>query len=202
MKRNMSAFERSISETIGFDLTRAESRSVTENAVSREIEGLVREHSRLVFRIAYSVVRNHGDAEDVVQEVFLRLAKHGARGIEDPKAWLCRIAWRVSVDRYRSLARAHHEEFDERIHAPLAFAASTEQGAISRETLDLLDRMIATLPRKERDALLLTSVQEMTSSEAAKVLGTTETSIRGRVFRARQRLAEKLQKVMGASYGR
>lgn len=202
MKRNMSAVERSISETIGFDLTRAESRSVTQSAVSREIEALVREHSRLVFRIAYSVVRNHSDAEDIVQEVFLRLARHGARGIEDPKSWLCRIAWRVSVDRYRSLARAHHEEFDERLHAPFAFAANTEQEAISREALALLDRLIATLPRKERDALLLTSVEEMSSAEAARVLGTTETSIRGRVFRARQRLAEKLQKAMGTSYGR
>jgi RNA polymerase sigma-70 factor (ECF subfamily) len=202
MKRNMSAFERSISETIGFALTRAESRSVTENAVSSEIEALVREHSRLVFRIAYSVVRNHSDAEDVVQEVFLRLAKHGARGIEDPKAWLCRIAWRASVDRYRSLARANHEEFDERMHVPSAFSSNTEQGAISRQTLALLDRMIATLPRKERDALLLISVEGMTSAEAAKVLGTTETSIRGRVFRARQRLTDKLQKVMGTSYGR
>jgi RNA polymerase sigma-70 factor (ECF subfamily) len=201
MKRNMSAFERSISETIGFALTRAESRSVTESAVSSEIEALVREHSRLVFRIAYSVVRNHSDAEDVVQEVFLRLAKHGARGIQDPKAWLCRIAWRASVDRYRSLARTSHEEFDERMHVPMAYA-NTERGAISRETLALLDRMIATLPRKERDALLLTSVEEMTSAEAAKVLGTTETSIRGRVFRARQRLTDKLQKVMGTSYGR
>jgi len=202
MKRNMSALERSISETIGFNLTGAESRRVTQSTVSREIEALVREHSRLVFRIAYSVVRNHSDAEDVVQEVFLRLARNGAHGIEDPKAWLCRIAWRVSVDRYRTLTRAIHEEFDERIHARLAFAANTEQGAISRETLALLDRMIATLPRKERDALLLTSVEEMTSAEAAKALGATETSIRGRVFRARQRLAEKLQKVMGASYGR
>lgn len=202
MKRNMSALERSISGTIGFDLTRAESRSVTQSAVSPEIEALVREHSRLVFRIAYSVMRNHSDAEDIVQEVFLRLAKHGARGIEDPKAWLCRVAWRVSVDRYRSVRRAHHEEFDERIHAPLVFAANTEQGAISRETLALLDRVIATLPRKEREALLLTSMEEMSSAEAAKVLGTSETSIRGRVFRARQRLAEKLQKVMGARYGR
>ena len=197
----MGAFERSISDAMAFDLSATESRGVTQSSVSGQIESLVREHSRLVFRIAYSVVRNHSDAEDVVQEVFLRLAKQGAHGIADPKAWLCRVAWRVSVDRYRSLARTTQDQFDERIHAPLASAGNTEQGAISRETLALLDRMIAALPRKERDALLLTSVEEMTSSEAAKVLGTTETSIRGRVFRARQRLTEKLQKALGTSYG-
>ena len=197
----MGAFERAISDTIGFDLSPGE-RSVNQSAVSWEIESLVREHSRLVFRIAYSVVRNRDDAEDVVQEVFLRLAKHGTNGIDDPKAWISRVAWRVSVDRYRKLVRAPHEEFDEKFHATGALAADGEQAVISQQMLALLDRLIATLPSKEREALLLTSVEELTSAEAAKVLGASETSIRGRVFRARQRLREKLQKVQGGSYGR
>jgi RNA polymerase sigma-70 factor (ECF subfamily) len=73
---------------------------------------------------------------------------------------------------------------------------------MSRETLALLDRLIAALPKKEREALLLTSIEELSSAEAANVLGTNETSVRARVFRARQRLAEKLQKLTGVSYGR
>lgn len=198
----MGGFERYMPGPMAFELTQREPRCMTVNAVAPEIETLVRDHSRLVFRIAYSVVRNHADAEDVVQEVFLRVAKHGADGIEDPKAWISRIAWRASVDRFRTLRRADQEEFDERLHAPRICPAGTEQEAISRQTLQLLDRMIASLPKKERDALLLTSVEEMSSAEAAKVLGTTETSIRARVFRARQRLAEKLQKVTGLKYGR
>lgn len=198
----MGGFERYMPGPMAFELTQREPRCMTVNAVAPEIETLVRDHSRLVFRIAYSVVRNHADAEDVVQEVFLRVAKHGADGIEDPKAWISRIAWRASVDRFRTLRRADQEEFDERLHAPRICPAGTEQEAISRQTLQLLDRMIASLPKKERDALLLTSVEEMSSAAAAKVLGTTETSIRARVFRARQRLAEKLQKVTGLKYGR
>ena len=198
----MGGLERYISGPMVFDLTRTEPRGVSTDRVAPEIEALVREHSRLVFRIAYSVVRNHTDAEDVVQEVFLRVAKHGVAGIEDAKSWLCRIAWRASVDRFRSVGRADQEEFDERLHAPRIRPAGTEQEVISRETLVLLDRLIAGLPKKERDALLLTSVEEMSSAEAAKVLGTTETSIRARVFRARQRLAEKLQKLTGTKYGR
>ena len=198
----MGGLERYISGPMVFDLTRTEPRGVSADRVAPEIEALVREHSRLVFRIAYSVVRNHADAEDVVQEVFLRVAKHGVAGIEDAKSWLCRIAWRASVDRFRSVGRADQEEFDQRLHAPRIRPAGTEQEVISRETLVLLDRLIAGLPKKERDALLLTSVEEMSSAEAAKVLGTTETSIRARVFRARQRLAEKLQKLTGTKYGR
>jgi len=197
----MGGLERYIPDALAFDLPQTESRPLSAQPVATEIESLVREYSRLVFRIAYSVVRNHADAEDVVQEVFLRIAKHGAKNIDDPKAWISRIAWRVSVDRYRRLRRAQHEQFEERVHAPAVFAIGTEQEAISRELLELLDRLIAALPKKERDALLLTSVEEMTSAEAAEVLGTTGTSVRARVFRARQRLAEKVQKLMGASYG-
>jgi RNA polymerase sigma-70 factor (ECF subfamily) len=106
------------------------------------------------------------------------------------------------VDRFRNLRRAEQEEFDERIHGPAVHTIGTEQEMVSREALALLDRIIAALPNKERDALLLTSVEELTSAEAAKMLGTTETSVRARVFRARQRLAQKLQKLTGTSYGR
>jgi len=202
MRRSMGGFERYISGPMAFALTPTEPRCMTASAVAPEIEALVREHSRLVFRIAYSVVRNHEDAEDVVQEVFLRVAKHGVAGIADAKAWISRIAWRASVDRYRQFGRKNQEEFDERIHGGQMHFSGTEQEAISRETLTLLDRMITTLPKKERDALLLTSIEEMSSAEAASILGTTETSIRGRVFRARQKLAEKLEKVTGMKYGR
>src|SRR5437764_13663135 len=117
MRRSMGGFERYMSRPMVLELTQSEPRCMTANAVAQEIESLVREHSRLVFRIAYSVVRNHADAEDVVQEVFLRVTKHGAQGIEDPKAWISRIAWRASVDRFRKFARAEQEQFDERIHA-------------------------------------------------------------------------------------
>lgn len=198
----MGAFERFIPGVMSVDVVETRARCVIERAVAPEVESLVREHARLVFRIAYSVVRNHADAEDVVQEVFLRVAKHGAQGIDDPKAWISRIAWRVSVDRFRAVGRADQEEFDERVHAPFRYVPGAEREAISRETIALLDRLIAALPRKERDALLLTTVDELSGAEAAKVLGTSETSVRARVFRARQKLAEKLQKVTGESYGR
>ncbi|HVH87154.1 MAG TPA: RNA polymerase sigma factor [Terriglobales bacterium] len=198
----MGAFERFIPGVMSVDVVETRARCVIDRAVAPEVESLVREHARLVFRIAYSVVRNHADAEDVVQEVFLRVAKHGAQGIDDPKAWISRIAWRVSVDRFRAVGRADQEEFDERVHAPFRYVPGAEREAISRETIALLDRLIAALPRKERDALLLTTVDELSGAEAAKVLGTSETSVRARVFRARQKLAEKLQKVTGESYGR
>lgn len=198
----MGGLQHSISGAMALDASQAEPLCVTESPVGAKIEALVHEHSRLVFRIAYSVVRNHADAEDIVQEVFLRVAKHGAQGVDDAKPWLCRIAWRVAVDRYRKAGRRDQEEFDEHAHAAFVRRLGAEQEAISREALRILDRLIAALPKREREALLLTSIDELTSAEASRVLGASETSIRARVFRARRRLAEKLQKLTGVSYGR
>src|SRR5437660_12371424 len=65
------------------------------------LEAAVREHARLVYRIAYSVLRNHHDAEDATQETFVRVLRYRRKlqGVQDPKTWLARIAWRVSIER-------------------------------------------------------------------------------------------------------
>ena len=71
-------------------------------ASSVTVEDLVREHARTVFRVAFSVVRNHADAEDVVQETFLRATRFGKlNSIENHRAWLVKIAWRLALDRTR-----------------------------------------------------------------------------------------------------
>jgi RNA polymerase sigma-70 factor, ECF subfamily len=73
------------------------------------LENAVREHARMVYRIAYSVLRNHHDAEDATQETFVRVLRYKRKleGIEDPKTWLAKIAWRgPSSDPDEDLA--HH----------------------------------------------------------------------------------------------
>jgi len=66
-----------------------------------DLELAVRQHARLVYRIAYSVLRNHQDAEDATQETFIRVlrARRKLGTIDDPRRWLARIAWRVAVER-------------------------------------------------------------------------------------------------------
>src|SRR5947208_8394129 len=65
------------------------------------METLVARHSLMAFRIAYSVLRNHHDAEDAVQECFLRVLKYGKdlQQVRNPKTWLARIIWTVALDR-------------------------------------------------------------------------------------------------------
>ena len=85
------------------------SRSARTIEPSKALEALVREHSRLVYRIAYAVLRRHHDAEDATQETFhagAALQLEARRAWKTTKTWLARIAWRVAVDRSRQRGRS------------------------------------------------------------------------------------------------
>jgi RNA polymerase sigma-70 factor (ECF subfamily) len=168
------------------------------------LESAVREHARLVYRIAYSALRNHHDAEDAAQETFVRVLRYKKKleGVRDPKTWLARIAWRVSVERSRrrpeiSMSEAETASAVVELRSQLA---SAEERTLGNEMAGLLASLIAALPDSLRDALRLSTIEELSPSEVAGVLGTSEASVRSRLFRARQILKEKLSALEG-SYG-
>src|SRR5436190_1441017 len=78
-----------------------------EHSRDELLEALVREHSRLVYRVAYAVLRRHHDAEDATQETFMRVLRYSSKlaTVENPKTWLARIAWRVALDRCKQRGR-------------------------------------------------------------------------------------------------
>lgn len=153
---------------------------------SGELETCVRQHARFVFKVAYGVLRNSHDAEDVVQEVFLRVHCSGTRGVRDMQSWLATIAFRLAVDRRRP----------EAVDVADIEIATSESGAdaiaAGRQTLERVHRLIAALPDELRFPLILTAIEELNSRQVAEVLGIPESSVRGRVMRARQLLKEKL----------
>jgi RNA polymerase sigma-70 factor (ECF subfamily) len=165
------------------------------------IEDLVRQHSRLVYRIAYAALRSHHDAEDATQETFLRVLRYSRKlaTVEDPKTWLARIAWRVAVDRSKQRGRRREIPIDDPgkpvAEAPSANAPADEamQGS---QVGALLERLIMTLPEKLREPLILSAVEEMSPREVAATLGVNEAAARSRVFRARQILKEKLAELI------
>ena len=171
----------------------------SHNAV---LEALVREHSRLVYRIAYAVLRRHHDAEDATQETFMRVLRYSSKlaAVDDPKTWLARIAWRVAVDRGRQRGRTR-EIPSEDPERPFEEVASSETSA--DETVHgaqvgyAVEKMIAALPEKLRQPLILSTIEEMSPKEVAATLGINEAAVRSRVFRARQILREKLAGRMG-----
>jgi RNA polymerase sigma-70 factor (ECF subfamily) len=176
----------------------------TTDAHGDELETAVREHARLVYRIAYSVLRNHHDAEDVAQETFLRFLRHRKRWAEirDRRAWLAAVAWRVALDQKRMPGEVRLEEAAEVVSKLRADGAAVDEIAASRQMMSLLERLVSSLPRDLREALILSVTQELTSAEISQVLGIPEGSVRTRLLRAREILREKLAALLEHKHAR
>jgi RNA polymerase sigma-70 factor, ECF subfamily len=163
---------------------------------AEELESAVRQHARFIYQLAYSILRDHQEAEDATQETYMRVCRRmkDLPQIRDQRAWLARIAWRVALGHLRKKPKQSPVEAD------LTSVASTGIGAeemlVQNEQRVLLDRMIAALPRELQETLALSTVDGMTSVEISQVLGVPESTVRGRLLRARQILREKLKTVM------
>jgi RNA polymerase sigma-70 factor (ECF subfamily) len=149
-------------------------------------------------------LRNHHDAEDATQETFVRVLRYKKKleEVRDPKTWLARIAWRVAVERSRrrpeiSLSEAETANAVVELRSQLA---SAEESTLGNEMAELLESLISALPDLLRDALRLSTIEELSPTAIAEVLKTSEASVRSRLFRARQILKEKLSALEG-SYG-
>ena len=177
--------------------------SIASAAVD-ELEALVREHASLVYRVAYAALRNRAEAEDAAQETFVRVLRHRQQlpQVRDQRAWLARIAWRVALDRRRRAPEVPLEEAARAVRELRAAGASAEQLAADAQMLALLERLIASLPRDLREALTLSTVEEMSAAEVAEALDIPEASVRTRVYRARQLLREKLAGVLEGKHER
>ena len=164
-----------------------------------ELECAVREHSRLVYRIAYSVLRNPQDAEDATQETFVRVLRYRRKlgGIKDQRAWLARIAWRVAVERNQKTPEVGLDEVSETISQLRSRAEAADESLLAGEMAEITAKLITTLPGELRDAITLSTVEEMAVADIAGVLGVTEAVVRSRIFRARQILREKLAALLG-----
>jgi RNA polymerase sigma-70 factor, ECF subfamily len=155
-------------------------------------EQVVREHSRLAYRVAFAVLRNPADAEDAVQESFLKILRSKTTEVEDWAGWVARIAYRTAIDMAR---RRKHEDVDE---FEIADPGEAHDEALSREQqVRRLRRMIAGLPEELRHPLELSALEELNSRQIAEVLEVNEGTVRTRLMRARQLLKEKMEVAVG-----
>jgi len=169
----------------------------TREDVSEIITALVAEYSTTLYRVAYSVTRNAAEAEDIVQETFLRVLKHQSKlgEIRDQRVWLVRIAWNLALDRKRrSKARPEIEDIADLVRTLPSTERRADDEVISSQEHARVLALIDQLPAKEREALLLSALEELSTTEIASICSTTESSIRSRIFRARRELAELLTK--------
>lgn len=183
-----------ISEQIALQEPRL-ARAVSAAEQCEVFSDLVRRQSRFVFRVAYAILRDVHDADDAVQETFLKLYRsRGWDGIKDEKAYLARVAWRSAVDlRARKLKSS-----------PVVEAAwpgrNPEQDAIASDRDAVIHRLIDALPEELRQPLVLSGLQELSSTETARIIGISENAVRSRVMRARQILKQKLDALGAGNY--
>jgi RNA polymerase sigma-70 factor (ECF subfamily) len=168
-----------------------------QHATDRALAALVEQYASTLYRVAFSVLRNAADAEDAVQETFLRVLRHQATlgEVRDHRVWLIRIVWNIVLDRKRrAKTRPETEDVNDLARVLPATGLSAEERAAAAEHHAQMLRLVDRLPAKEREVLVLSAFEELSSVEIAEVLGVTESSVRSRLFRARNIMASLLER--------
>jgi RNA polymerase sigma-70 factor (ECF subfamily) len=164
-----------------------------ESDQKREFEMRITESTALAFRVAFGVLRNREDAEDVTQDAFAKAYRSFSklRDRENFRAWLVRMTWRLALDHQRSRKRRTRRE---EIHAEVSVnEPSSLESALEKERAERLWLAIDALPEKHRIVIVLANIEEHTTQEVALLLGLPEGTVKSRLFHARQRLTEILK---------
>jgi RNA polymerase sigma-70 factor (ECF subfamily) len=167
-----------------------------ERAQEEALAALVDQYATTLYRVAFSVLRNQSDAEDAVQESFLRVLRHRETlgEIRDHRVWLIRIVWNIVLDRKRrAKTRPETDDIAELSRVLPSSGLSAEQQAAAAQHHAHVLTCVEKLPDREREVMMLSAFDELSSVEIAEVLGVTESSVRSRLFRARNLLAELLK---------
>ena len=167
-----------------------------QHANDKAVAALVDQYASTLYRVAFSVLRNPSDAEDAVQEAFLRVLRHrdSLDEVRDHRVWLIRIVWNIVLDRKRrAKTRPETDDVEELARVLPANGLSAEQRAAAAQHHAHVLACVDRLPAKEREVLMLSAFEELSSVEIALVLGITESSVRSRLFRARNLMAGLLQ---------
>jgi len=173
---------------------------------------LVERNRRAVFRAALACVGSPAEADDVAQEAFVTaFLKLGTfRGDAQFRTWLLSITWRKAIDRRKSASRwlrltfapprddSGEDAFDYMERIP-SMGRSQEEAVVDDELQKNVTRLIKTLPRKLRDALLLAGTGEHTYEQISQMLGTPLGTVKWRVSEARRVLKKKLT-ALGYAY--
>ena len=166
----------------------------------RAWDRIVTQHWRRVFNVAYKFVGRHDMAEDLAQEIFLKIFK--ALGTFDRRAnfqtWLVSVSRNLCIDHYRSV-RKERELVDRSIDAEDASPISREPDPL--DTLErndrriLLHRALAQLPETLGTAVLLRDIQEQSYRDIARQLGLPEGTVKSRINRGRHELARQIRRL-------
>jgi len=155
-------------------------------------ERVMRESYRLVYQVAYSVLRNAADAEEVTQDTFLTAYRKfdSLRDGDKFRPWVARTSWRLALNYRRGATRAMGR--DGAWVASQAESETPEQQALEREFEGHLRTQVELLPDKLKAVVLLIGVEEMDVRTVAGILGIPEGTVRSRLHLARRQLLREV----------
>ena len=168
-----------------FDLVR-----LFQSGERTAFDRLVEAHRRDVYRLAYRLVGNHADADDLAQEAFLRAYRSLARfrGESSFRTWLTRIVLNLATDRRRIFATRREAPLEEGWDG-VQEALPDGLGFLRREQIR---KAVGQLPRRQRETLILRVFQEMKFHEIARVMGCTVGTAKANFFHAVRGLKQRV----------
>ncbi len=155
-------------------------------------EAVMRKYADMVYKLAYSRTGSTFDADDILQEVFLRYirADKTYNDEEHRKAWLLRITINCTKS-FLTSAWNRHTDYEE----PDPNVGAEDPALKAAETKSDVMKALMSLPEKYRTAIYLFYYEDLSVAQIAKTVGTSETNIKTRLSRGRELLKEKLEGV-------
>lgn len=174
---------------------------IVQRVVSGEkalFEILMRRHNQRIFRIVRGILNDDAEAEDVMQDAYVRSYQHlaGFEGRSTFVTWLSRIAMHEAFARARRSNKQMSLESEE-APAMVNFENSPERSVANMELHNALETAISSLPQKYRSVIIMRDVEEMTTAEAASALEISEESVKVRLHRARAMVRRSLYQQSG-----
>lgn len=149
-------------------------------------DDLIAKYQTMVYRTAWRMLGDSAEAEDISQEVFLKLHSRLAEFEQqtNPSGWLYRVTVNQSLDRIR---RRKPQSEPEDLASN---AISPEASAIRQQQLDRLARLLQRLAPQERAALILRDLEGLNSREVGEIMNVSEETVRSAIFRAKEKLRQ------------
>jgi RNA polymerase sigma-70 factor (ECF subfamily) len=163
-------------------------------------EVIVRQHWRKVFNVAYKFVGKHDEAEDLTQDIFLKIFKslHTFDRRANFLTWLISVSRNLCIDHYRSV-RKERETIDRDVNAaelsPASHDASPYKELEFNDQRAILRRALEHLPPTLRSAVLLRDIRALSYQEIADRLGLPEGTVKSRINRGRLELARQIRRI-------
>jgi len=149
-------------------------------------------HRRLLFTVAYELLGSAADAEDVVQEAWLKWAGVDQAEVRDPRAFLVRVVTRTALDRLRTLARRREEYVGPWLPEPLLTSPDVAEDVELADSLSMAMLLVLeTLAPVEREVFVLREVFALEYDELAEAVGKSPTAVRQIAHRARAHVAAR-----------